>query len=181
MKKLLKKRGFTLIELMIVVAILGILAAVAIPAFVNYMRRAKSSEATVNVDRIYEGVVAYFDADRSKRNVTTGGASRCLPPTVAWTPTTPGPPGETQYIASAASWQDDTWVALDFGMADNHYYQYSYYTSAASCTISNASFEALARGDLDGDKDYSLFVRVGAVEGGSLHGSSGIYKEDPLE
>jgi len=42
--KLNNKKGFTLIELMIVVAIIGILAAVAIPAFLNYIARSKTSE-----------------------------------------------------------------------------------------------------------------------------------------
>ena len=46
------KKGFTLIELMIVVAIIGILAAIAIPNFLNFRNKAKSAEAKSNLGAI---------------------------------------------------------------------------------------------------------------------------------
>ena len=58
-------KGFTLIELMIVVAIIGILAAVAIPAFMKYIRRSKTVEATMNVRKLYDSSVSYYEAEHA--------------------------------------------------------------------------------------------------------------------
>jgi type IV pilus assembly protein PilA len=55
-----KQTGFTLIELMIVVAIIAILAAIAIPAYNQYIREARMSKVTAHYDEAIRGVRAEF-------------------------------------------------------------------------------------------------------------------------
>ena len=73
MKKTLQK-GFTLIELMIVVAIIGILAAVAIPAYQDYIARAQVSEAVSLLGSGKTGFSEYF----SDKGVWPGSASEVM-------------------------------------------------------------------------------------------------------
>ena len=62
-KRLKGQKGFTLIELMIVVAIIGILAAIAIPNFLQYQMKSRQSEAKTNLQAIKTSEVA-FQAER---------------------------------------------------------------------------------------------------------------------
>lgn len=60
LKSLRSNKGFTLIELMIVVAIIGILAAIAIPNFLRYQAKSKQSEAKTNLGGIFVAETSYF-------------------------------------------------------------------------------------------------------------------------
>lgn len=70
-----KQTGFTLIELMIVVAVIGILAAVAIPAYTDYMKRAKMSEVVLAASACRTSVTEVY---------MSAGSSANLPPANAW-------------------------------------------------------------------------------------------------
>jgi type IV pilus assembly protein PilA len=62
--KLSNQKGFTLVELMVVVAIIGILSAVAIPNFKKYQAKAKTSEAKLQLASVYSAETAFMsDAD----------------------------------------------------------------------------------------------------------------------
>ena len=66
--------GFTLIELMIVVSIVGILAAIAIPNYMRYQARSKQSEARINLRSIYTSQNTYFaENDRYSNDLDTLG------------------------------------------------------------------------------------------------------------
>ena len=66
------QKGFTLIELMIVVAIIGILAAVAIPAYSDYTAKAQASEAFVILDGLKTTVAEQMSQDKTACDISAG-------------------------------------------------------------------------------------------------------------
>jgi type IV pilus assembly protein PilA len=76
MKRSMQK-GFTLIELMIVVAIIGILAAVALPAYQDYTVRAKVSEVVLAASSCRTSVTEVYQTTNSVASIPAGGAWGC--------------------------------------------------------------------------------------------------------
>jgi len=70
---MIRQKGFTLIELMIVVAIIGILAAVAIPAYSDYMTKSKVGEASVLASGIKTCVETFYQEESRVPLLDNGG------------------------------------------------------------------------------------------------------------
>lgn len=162
--------GFTLIELMIVVAILGILAVVAIPAFVRYMRQAKSAEALRGISKIVTGLNQYFQTPHFDPN---GQPVECQWPDSDVPPASEGidasdmvPPAGTCCTDGEADgkcepnetrWEERRWRDILFKMSDKHYYSYNFGGNGAQGEGNDAG-GVWTMGDLDCDGTYSTFA-----------------------
>jgi len=74
-----RRNGFTIIELMIAVAIVSILTAVALPAYTDYVRRGKIQEATSNLSDMRVKLEQYFQDNRTYVGACAASSSTALP------------------------------------------------------------------------------------------------------
>jgi type IV pilus assembly protein PilA len=173
-----RRAGFTLLEMMIIVAILGILATLAIPAFQKYIRRSKVAEAVKGVRQIFDTSVAYYADEHSDRHGLI--VAKQFPRTTGPTPSTTC----CDYPAAKCPGQsalfeiDETWSALNFTIADPHHYIFTYESAG---TDSNAQFTARANGDLNCNGLWSTFERVGLIQHNEFVAGTALYKFLPLE
>ena len=122
-----RKGGFTLIELMIVVAIIGILAAIAIPNFLQFQLRSKTGEAKTNIAAIRTAEEGYF---AEFNNYVLSAA----------TPTTAG--SQNKQVWPTGSGFDN----LGWSPEGQVFFQY-----AVNAPTGLASYQVGAMGDLDGN------------------------------
>ena len=104
------KRGFTIIELMIVVAIIGILSTLAIPYYQKFTARARRSEMAVAISKLRMQFIATYNAQGAFPPPVSCGSASCTDST--WNPADPDT--GTPPLGDAAAWNatDPDWANL---------------------------------------------------------------------
>jgi type IV pilus assembly protein PilA len=186
------KRGFTLIELMIVVAIVGILAVLAIYGVRKYLANAKTAEARNNLGELSRDLGIAYEREQSS---TAAGVALAESGTIAIShllcdvPTSALPtaiPAAQKVLVSTAQWNTDATVAnkgfacAKFVVDSPVYYQYNF-TTTQPTNGAGGSNVVTAAGDLNGDTVTSLFSMTDNVQAGKFTIAPSIAETNPEE
>jgi len=143
----MKKSGFTLIELMIVVAIIAFLAVVSVPSFTRFLAKAKRAEAYMNLSSIYAAQKAYWAENGKYSSVLNG------PGGIGWKP--------EGYTGGGAQEKFHYTYGFANGAEGAAYFTGKLGSPSSNLSLAKAdanSFIAVAAGDIDGDGEQDILT-----------------------
>jgi type IV pilus assembly protein PilA len=145
--------GFTLTELMITVALIGTIAAVAIPNFLTYQARSRRSEAFTNLSGIARSYKIYHAEKGRFPDIQTDGLAASLPAPGAGQPSTVGMNWDapTEAFFGIVGWRPDGNVLYTYEVESN--------CGGGACT-DQSCFTLVAHGDVDNDDDLGAVMYV---------------------
>ena len=177
-------------------AIIGILAAIAIPNLLRNAKKAKTSEATTNIKKIAEGATSYYHEEMNAAGTAVpvarqfpgvagaAGATGDAEPALGAVHPCCAIAGVSKCQPNPALWNDQAWQQLKFSMTDPHYYAYQYNHDQATGATNGVNtitglaptlgdgttpgeyFYVDAVGDLNCDGTFSTFETFGGIDGG---------------
>lgn len=172
--------GFTLIELMLVVGIMGVMSAIAIPSFAGMIKRSKSAEVAGHLNAMFKNAASYYVAERSSQGQGASVAGHCIVQDGAPSPAQPGR-NKQRFEADAA------FRALGFSIADTVYFSYGLFAKGGTGGCGHGPnapelYTFYAHGDLDENLAMSTFeLATGSDAENTLMHAVGLHIERDTE